>query len=207
MPRTREDTRQRILDAAYELFYRKGFARVGVDEVADAAKVTKRTLYYHFKSKDQLLAAVLEGQHQRALAHIQKQLDRYPDDVDEFVTALFSDFATWMASAGWPGAGFTRLAIELADLPGHPARALAHRHKLAVEKWWSGVLAEAGVAMPGQRARELVLLLEGANAMMVIHKDRSYAEAAADAVKTLIRKHSSKPRRNRAYRSMRKDAR
>jgi AcrR family transcriptional regulator len=183
-----DNTRQRILDAAYTLFYQRGFARVGVDEVASAAKVTKRTLYYHFKSKDQLLAAMLEGQHERALAHIEKQLDRYPDDVDQFVTALFSDFAKWMAAAGWPGAGFTRLAIELADLPGHPARKVAHRHKLAVEDWWSGVLAEANVPMPAQRARELVLLLEGANALMVIHKDRSYADAAAEAVKTLIRR-------------------
>ena len=58
MPRHAERTRRRILDAAYELFYRKGFARVGVDEMAAFAGLTKRTLYYHFKSKDELLAAV-----------------------------------------------------------------------------------------------------------------------------------------------------
>jgi AcrR family transcriptional regulator len=60
MPRqTGEATRRAILDAAYELFYRNGYARVGVDEVAARAKVTKRTLYYHFRSKDDLLAEVL----------------------------------------------------------------------------------------------------------------------------------------------------
>ena len=54
MPRSSTDTRERILQAAYELFYAKGFARVGVDAVAEKAGLTKRTLYYHFKSKDDL---------------------------------------------------------------------------------------------------------------------------------------------------------
>ena len=56
MAQTAERTRARILDAAYGLFYRKGFGRVGVDEIAALAKVTKRTLYYHFTSKDEMLA-------------------------------------------------------------------------------------------------------------------------------------------------------
>ena len=40
MPRTAQPTRRRILDSAYELFYRKGFSRVGVDEIAAFAGVT-----------------------------------------------------------------------------------------------------------------------------------------------------------------------
>jgi AcrR family transcriptional regulator len=63
MSRSAAKTKRRILDAAYELFYRKGFNRVGVDEIAAASRVTKRSLYYHFKSKDELLASVLELQH------------------------------------------------------------------------------------------------------------------------------------------------
>lgn len=55
MPRNPEATRRRILDAAYELFYRMGFGRVGVDEVAAFAAVTKRTLYYHFRSRTSCL--------------------------------------------------------------------------------------------------------------------------------------------------------
>jgi AcrR family transcriptional regulator len=59
-------TRVRILDAAYVLFRKKGFARVNVDEIADASGATKRTLYARFTSKDELLAAVLEAQHRLA---------------------------------------------------------------------------------------------------------------------------------------------
>ena len=166
-------TRRRILDAAYELFYRKGFGRVGVDEIAAFAGVTKRTLYYHFKSKDELLAAVLELHHELALARIRKYEDRYSGSADEIVDVLFAELAKWSAKPGWTGAGFTRLAMELADLPGHPARAIAHRHKAAMEAWWAGLLEKAGVPSPAERAREIVLLLEGATALILIHGDRS----------------------------------
>ena len=67
MPRSSGSTRRRILDAAYALFRRKGFTRVSMDDIAGAAALTKRTLYYHFKSKDTLLAEVLEAQHALAL--------------------------------------------------------------------------------------------------------------------------------------------
>ena len=76
MPRSSEQTRQRILDAAYRLFRRQGFGRVSMDEIAAATRVTKRTLYYHFESKDQLLAHVLEAQHRLALAAFKTFGDR-----------------------------------------------------------------------------------------------------------------------------------
>ena len=186
MPRNAEPTRRRILDAAYELFYRKGFGRVGVDEVAAVAGVTKRTLYYHFKSKDELLSAVLEFHHQLALARIQKHADRYGGSAEEKITVLFRELARWSAKPGWTGAGFTRVAMELADLPGHPARAVARRHKAAVEAWWAGLLEQAGVPQPAERAREVALLMEGATALILIHGDRSYADAAAEAAKRLV---------------------
>jgi AcrR family transcriptional regulator len=76
VPRPAAITRQRILDAAYVLFRRKGYTRVSMDEIAAAADVTKRTLYYHFESKDSLLAAKLEAQHHLSLASFKTFSDR-----------------------------------------------------------------------------------------------------------------------------------
>src|SRR6478672_3428879 len=137
MTRSSAETRRRILDAAYELFYRKGFGRVGVDEIAAFAGITKRTLYYHYKSKDELLAAALDLHDELALARIRKHEERYSGRAEEMLAVLFSELARWSTKPGWTGAGFTRLVMELADLPGHPARAVAHRHKAALEAWWS----------------------------------------------------------------------
>ncbi|MGA2795854.1 MAG: helix-turn-helix domain-containing protein [Roseiarcus sp.] len=199
MPRPAERTRRRILDAAYELFYRKGFSRVSVDEIAAFAGLTKRTLYYHFKSKDELLGSVLALHGELALARIRKYEDRYSGSADEIIEVLFSEIAKWSAKPGWTGAGFTRLVMELADLRGHPARAIAHRHKAAMEAWLASLLEKAGVSSPLERAREVVLLIEGATALILIHGDRSYAEAAGRAAKRLVsgsrQTTSSRPRR------------
>ena len=54
--------RQRLLDAAADLFYRQGIGAVGVDLVSKAAGVSKRTLYQQFGSKDQLIAESLDAQ-------------------------------------------------------------------------------------------------------------------------------------------------
>jgi AcrR family transcriptional regulator len=186
MPIPAERTRRRILDAAYELFYRKGYSRVGVDEIAPFAGVTKRTLYYHFESKDQLLGSVLALHSELALARIGKYEGRYSGSPDQIIEVLFSELAKWSAKPDWAGAGFTRLVMELADLKGHPARAIAHRHKAAMEAWLASLLEKAGVSCPLDRAREVALLIEGATALILIHGDRSYAEAAGRAAKRLV---------------------
>lgn len=185
MPRDGTETRRRILATSYELFYRKGYYRIGVDDIAAMAGVTKRTLYYHFESKDELLAAVLEFHQGLALERIRRWGDRLTGTADQVLDALFADLARWSAKPRWSGGGFTRIAMELADMPGHPARAVARRHKATVEAWLAELLARAGVAFPTERAREVQLLMEGATALILIHGDRSYAAAAGRAAKKL----------------------
>jgi AcrR family transcriptional regulator len=200
MPGNADETRRRILESGYALFYRRGFNRVGVDEIARAAGVTKRTLYYHFRSKDELLASVLQRQHELALAQVRNWAEGLSGGANEVFDSLFEDVAKWAAKPRYSGAGFTRVAMELADLPGHPAHAVARGHKAAIEQLFADVLARAGVQAPAERARETALLLEGAMALMLVHGDRAYAEAAAEAAKKLIASQSgfSSRRRNRA---------
>ena len=186
MGRKADATRERIIGAAYELFYRKGFARVGVDAVAAQAGVTKRTLYAHFDSKDRLLAAMLEAHHGLALERIRRWSDRLAGDAEALVKALFGELAAWASKPRWSSAGFTRLVVELADLPGHPARAIARRHKAAVESWLAEQLAQRHVHDAALRARQIVLLLEGCQVLMLIHGDKRYAEAAAQAGVRLV---------------------
>lgn len=188
MRRPAARTRRGILDAAYELFHRKGFGRVSIDDIAALAKTTKRTLYNHFKSKDDLLVAVLDHQHELAGARIRRHERHYSGGAEEILATLFSELAVWSTRPGWTGAGFTRLVMELADLPGHPARAVARRHKAAVEAWYAELLKKAQIAMPAERAREVALLAEGAMSLILIHGDRGYADAAARAAKRLMRK-------------------
>jgi AcrR family transcriptional regulator len=185
MARRPSQTRERILSAAYRLFYKEGFARVSVDAIAAAAGVTKRTLYNHFTSKDELLAAVLDRQHLLALAQIKKWGGDSAKTPSEFLTGLFEQLALWASRPRWLGSGFTRVTMELADLPGHPARQAAHRHKAAVEGWLAQRLEELGAANPEELARQAALLMEGSHALVLIHRDPRYIASAAEAARRL----------------------
>ena len=203
MPRTAERTQRRILDAAYALFRRRGYSRVSMDEIAAATKVTKRTLYYHFESKDRLLSEVLEAQHHLALAAFRTFGDKLSGSPETIVDRLFRDLAVWADRPRWAGSGFTRLVIELADLPGHPARLIARRHKALLEQHLAELLAHAGLQRSRELAREIWLLSEGAISLILVHGDRSYAAAAAQAAKRLVRSHATraKPARGSIKRS------
>jgi AcrR family transcriptional regulator len=188
MRRSKEQTRERIVDAAYGLFWRKGFLRVSLDEIAARAGITKRTLYQHFRSKDDLIAGALAHSSELALARLDEF--RRPAKREEMIDSLFTQLADWAGTPRWSGGGFTRVVVELADQRGHPARAIARKHKSAVEDWIAEGLSAARVVLPRDRAREVMLLMEGAMALMLIHGDRRYAAAAASAAKRLVRKSS-----------------
>lgn len=183
------------MDAAYEVFYKAGFNRASVDAIAEAAGVTKRTFYYHFDSKDALIAAVLDAQHELVLARIQRWAKRASGDPARIVEVLFEEFAAWAKKPGWQGSGFTRVTMELADLPGHPARAAARRHKTAIEGWLAEQLAQSGIVR-GSRdlARQVMLLIEGCHSLVLIHGDPSYTDSASKAAQILVlRYRSAKP--------------
>ena len=186
MARDSEETRRRILTAAYERLYKEGFARVSVDAIAEAAGVTKKTLYYHFDSKDTLVGAVLEHQHTHALKLIHGWADTATKDPARFVTSLFDELGRWASKPRWLGSGYTRITMELADLPGHPARVAARRHKRIVEAWLAERFAELKVDAPEEAARRIVLLMEGAMTLILVHGDPSYARSAGEAALLLI---------------------
>jgi AcrR family transcriptional regulator len=190
MPRDADRSRKRILDAANGQFRRRGYSRVSMDEIASAARLTKRTLYYHVASKDALLTAVLEAQHRLALDAFRTFGDRLSGSAEAIIDGLFRELAVWADKPRWAGSGFTRRVVEPADLPGHPARLIARRHKAMLETQLADRLAIAGGQNVAERARQLAreiwLLSEGAISLMLVHGDRAYAEAAARAAKRLL---------------------
>ncbi len=186
MRRNKAHTRQKIVEAAFQLFYRQGYARVSVDGIAARANITKRTLYAHFRSKDDLLTAVLVRDSELQMEHLRVIFDRMSNERNALINSFFSQLAEWASKPRWFGSGLTRLVVELADLPGHPARAIARRAKSTTEDLLTQRLRKSLVPLPKERAREIMLLMEGAMVLMLIHGDRAYADAAAKAAKNLV---------------------
>lgn len=181
----RPGTRDRILRAAYRLFYRQGFSRVSVDAIAARAEVTKRTIYYHFKSKDDIASDVLDAQHRHLMAQFAKWIGESTASPERKLESLFGNLLEWSAGSEWLGSGYSRIAMELADMPGHPARRASSEHKRAVEAW----LREQFQTGPGSDAddlaRQLMILIEGSMNLALIHGEPGYIRAAACAAKRL----------------------
>jgi AcrR family transcriptional regulator len=178
-------TRDDILAETYRLLYRAGFARVSMDEIAAAARVSKRTLYQHFDSKDALVAAVLDAQHALALAQF-RAWGAEAETPAGYVAAVFAAIEDWARRPRWLGSGFTRLSLELAHMPGHPARVAARRHKQAVAAWLRDELARRGARHADVLADQLQVLMEGAICLALVRGEASCIATAGRIAAALV---------------------
>ena len=178
--------RDRIIDAANRLFYREGIRAVSVDAVAEKAGVTKKTLYYHFKSKDDLITAYLTARDQPNLALFEAWFDAANGGVEDKVEAIFVALARSSRHPKWKGCGFLRTAAELANMPGHPAMKVGAAHKKKFESWLAERLARSHIQQPEATARQINLLLDGAFSLMLVHRDPAYIEEAGRAARALL---------------------
>jgi AcrR family transcriptional regulator len=186
MTGTSNPTRERIVSAASKLFYSEGIRAVSVDAVAEKAGLTKRTLYYHFRSKDDLVAAYLAARDQPNLALFKRWFDEAKGDLPAKVQAIFTHLARNAGHPKWRGCGFLRTSAELANLPGHPAIKIGAAHKKKFEAWLRATFEEADVASAAQLARQILLLLDGSFAVVQLHRDPSYMETAGEAAFSLV---------------------
>jgi AcrR family transcriptional regulator len=188
MPRDASTTRARIVAAAVDLFYGEGVRSVSMDAVAERARVTKRTLYYHFRSKDELVAAYLTSRDQPTLDLFARWVDESEGPLSQKIAGMFQKLARTTASPKWKGCGFLRTAAELANTPGHPALKAGAAHKKRFEQWLVGLIKTNRSRDAELCARQIMILLDGAVSAISIHRDPSYAEAAGRLASALVRR-------------------
>ena len=186
MPMETLSTRERIVAAANRLFYREGIRSVSVDAVAEEAGLTKRSLYYHFKSKDDLIEAYLAYRDQPNLDAYRKWFQEKEGTTAEKIAAIFENLAGMASHPKWRGCGFLRTSAELANLPGHPAIVRGAAHKKKIERWLADCLATDGVEAPAALASQIILLLDGSFAVVMLHRDTGYMLSAANAARVLV---------------------
>lgn len=194
MARPATDTRERIIAAANKLFYSDGIKSVSLDAVAARAGLTKRTLYYHFKSKDDLVAAYLAARDQPNLALFKRWFAEAGGGLPDKVDAIFRNLARSARHPKWKGCGFLRTSAELANLPGHPAIRIGAAHKKKFEDWLRVTFEGEGIGNASLLARQILLLLDGSFAVVLLHRDASYMETAGEAARSLTRAALRAPR-------------
>jgi AcrR family transcriptional regulator len=167
----------RILAAADKLFYTQGIRAVGVDAIAAAADVSKRTLYNHYPSKDALISAYLNARFHPIA----------PSDAParEQILGVFDRLERNFASTGFRGCPFVNAVSEMGD-PRHPSRAIAIRFKEERRRWFRALLERVGVDAPDSLAMQLAMLTDGAVATALVSGDPSCARLARAAAEVLL---------------------
>jgi AcrR family transcriptional regulator len=156
------DARERTLLTAYELFRSHGVTAVGVDRIVAEAGVAKTTLYRHFRSKEELVLAVLD-RHEQVWTH--GWFERVSLDGGETpeakLLAVFDAFDEWFRQDGYRGCLFTNVSIEARGEEG-PLGATAAARLRDIRQFIASLAEEAGVADPAEFAARIQMLLLGA---------------------------------------------
>jgi AcrR family transcriptional regulator len=155
--------RERILEAARRLFYERGIRAVGVEAVVAEAGVTKMSLYRHFASKDELVAACLGERVAAFWAWFDGKLAEHVGDPRAQLLALFRGLAKRTTTPGFRGCPMTNAAIEFPEAD-HPGRRVAETHKRELRQRLRELAAAGGAVDPETLADGLLLLFEGAYA-------------------------------------------
>jgi AcrR family transcriptional regulator len=163
--KTAAPPRDRILQAACELFYRDGIHAVSVDAVAAAAGTNKMTLYRHFASKDDLVAIYLRHLAAQGDAVWGEAGAKHPGDAEAQLRYLLRRVSQFAAESTGRGCALANAAVELAERK-HPARKVVEAHKRRQCERLISLCREAGYAKPEQLADELFLLVEGARSSL-----------------------------------------
>jgi AcrR family transcriptional regulator len=181
----RPSTGDRLLHSAADAFYEDGINATGVDALAERSGVSKPTLYAHFGSKRDLLAAVLQRRHEQRREQLERHLAGRGGTPRERLLAVFDWVAGLHNDDAWRGCPFLNAAAELPS-PDEPARAVISAHKRWMWKVLRDLAAEAGEPAPDDVASELQLLLEGAHARMLVDGDLHAASRARGLAERLL---------------------
>jgi AcrR family transcriptional regulator len=167
--------RARIITASLALFREHGINATGVAELAAVAHVSKRTLYQHFPTKDDVVLAYLEAFELDPGLCAEGTLIR----TDLSARARLLELFTALAEQDQPSRGcpFTAAAIEFPD-PAHPAHRFAAEHKAHFAEQLAELAREAGAQPAEAVGRRLALLYDGAAVQTAVMDG---PEAAAEA--------------------------
>ena len=178
--------RDRIFEAAKNLFYRFGIRGVSVDAIAAEADTTKVTLYRVFSSKDALVVEVLQDQSRRLLGWWDEVVAPHAGNPRKQLDALFMAIRDRLccddADRGCP---LTNAAVEVIE-PDHPAREVIRTHKLEVNRRLRELSREMGAAQPDTLGDALTLLIGGIFATRLSYYGAEQVDAVYEAAKALI---------------------
>ncbi|MGW7048843.1 TetR/AcrR family transcriptional regulator [Streptomyces avermitilis] len=175
--------RERVLEAACELFSKRGINSTGVDLVSEVAGVSKRSLYQRFPSKDHLIAAYLPRATDRFLEGLIPDEDGGRSPVENIVF-FFAASQRKSTEPDFCGCPVLSAAAEIPD-PEHPMRKIAVSYKDRMQGYFVQQAQLAGATEPTLLAEQLGVLFDGAMAYSLV-RDQPFPDSVLITVRTLL---------------------
>ena len=152
--------RERILLTADRLFYNEGIHAVGIQRVVAESGVTRVTLYRHFPSKDDLVAAYLERRAQYDRDQVNGIVDAHRDDPRPALTELATALTRDDFGAVRRGCPFINASAEFTG--SHPALERSLEHRAWVTERIEELLVRLDHRAPRSTAQQLMMVRTGA---------------------------------------------
>jgi AcrR family transcriptional regulator len=176
------DARSRVLSTAYNLFCRQGVQATGIDRIVSEAGVAKMTLYRHFRSKEELVLAVLDLREELwSNRWLIAEAKRRGDTPREQLLAIFDLFDGWFHQPDYEGCLFNNVLLESRE---RPIRAACIAKRQNVLAFLRSLTDAAGARDPDTLARQWQLLMTGA--MVEVAGGDLGAARRAQAMATLL---------------------
>jgi AcrR family transcriptional regulator len=179
--------RDRILDAAYDLFSRRSVGAVGINEVIASASVAKATLYHYFPSKADLVLAFLQEREQRwTLGWVEAESRRRGSTPEERLLAIFDLFDGWFSEDTFEGCSFINVLLETGrdDPIGHASAVHLENIRSVVRER----AEEAGLVEVEEFVHSWHILMKG-SIVTAAEGDRDAAKRAKVMASRLLEEH------------------
>ena len=172
--------REHLIDTAIALFAERGYHGTGIDTILAKAGVSKKTLYRHFRSKEELILAALKKYDGLFRNDFMRQVEARAATPRDRLLAVYDVAADWFAQDNFFGCMFINAVGEYSAAD-TPIRQVCKDFKRQVRRYIEDLCAELGAENPAGLADELAMLFEGAIVTAQVSDKR---EAAAQIAKT-----------------------
>lgn len=174
----------RLLCATEALIYAHGIAATGMDLIVKTSGVARKTIYSHYGSKDELVAAALRQRDERWMQWFIEATSRAASARGRYAS-IFPALRSWFESDGFRGCAFINAAAETSD-PDSPIRAVCRLHKQHLLDYLGRMVRACGMRNAQETARQLLLLIDGAIAMAQVSGNPASADTASLMARRLV---------------------
>lgn len=176
----RPNKKDELVRKALTVFYRDGFHATGMDKLVAETGVSKTSMYKHFRTKEELIVAVLKLRDESFREWFERRVDELADTPADRILASFDALGEWFEEDSYRGCMFINAGAEF-NCKDDPIRQEAAHHKQVLLDYFTNLARQAGARDPELLGCRILLLKEGA---IVTSSLLGTAQPACDAKET-----------------------